>query len=122
LSAVARDAAGNQKTAASVSFTVTNDTTAPIVTVTSPASNATVTGNITVSVASSDNVGVVGVQFTLDGATLGTEHTTGPYVQAWNTATVPNGVHMLGAIARDGAGNYQTSARVSVTVYNDTIE
>ena len=42
LTAVARDAAGQQTTAAAVSVTVANDTTAPTVTVTSPAAASSV--------------------------------------------------------------------------------
>ena len=39
----------------------------------------------------SDNVGVAGVQFKLDGANLGAEDTTAPYSIAWNTTTATNG-------------------------------
>ena len=45
LTAVARDAAGQQTTAAAVSVTVTNDTTAPTVTVTSPAAASSVSAH-----------------------------------------------------------------------------
>jgi len=128
LAAIARNAAGNQFTT-SVGITVVNDTTAPSVTVTSPASGAAVTGTITLSATTSDNVrdrrgrgdrhGVAGVQFTLDGVNLGGERAAAPYQMTWNSATVANGVHVLGAVARDAAGN-QRNASVSVTVANDT--
>ena len=49
------------------------DTTPPTVSMTAPANGATVTGSVTVSANASDNVGVAGVQFLLDGAPLGTE-------------------------------------------------
>jgi hypothetical protein len=119
LVAVARDAAGNQSQA-SVTITVTNDTIAPTVTVTSPVANATVTGTIAINASASDNVGVVGVQFTLDGANLGAEQTTAPYAITWNSASVANGAHVIGAVAHDAAGNSQIAASVSVTVNNDT--
>ena len=45
--------------------------------VTSPADGATVSGTITVTANASDNVGVAGVQFLLDGANLGAEDTDG---------------------------------------------
>lgn len=52
--------------------TVTPDTTAPTVSLTAPTAGATVSGTAaTVSANASDNVGVVGVQFKLDGANLG---------------------------------------------------
>jgi len=120
IGAVARDAAGNSQIAASVSVTVNNDTTPPTVAVTNPAGGATVIGSITIGATASDNVGVAGVQFTLDGVNLGAEQTAaGPYAMTWNSATVANGAHVIAAVARDGAGNQQTSS-VTVTVANDT--
>src|SRR5207247_4013274 len=68
-----RDAAGNLATSADVTFTTAAlpDTTPPTVAITAPAAGATVAGTVTVSASASDNVGVVGVQFKLDGASLG---------------------------------------------------
>src|SRR5204863_277297 len=97
LRAVARDAANNTSTSASVSVTV-SDTTAPTVSVTSPTSGATVSGTVTVSATASDNSGVAGVQFQLDGANLGAEDTTAPYSVSWNTATASIGSHTLTAV------------------------
>src|SRR5206468_2006683 len=71
-----------------------------------------------VSASASDNVGVVGVQFLLDGAALGAEDTTSPYSVSWNTANTSNGSHTLTATARDAAGNRTTSAAVTVNVSN----
>ena len=56
------------------------DTTPPTVAITAPAAGATVSGTVTVSRPNaSDNVGVVGVQFSVDGADLGAEDSTAPY-------------------------------------------
>ena len=52
---------------------------------------------VTVSATASDNVGVAGVQFKLDGANLGAEDTTAPYSVTWNTTTATNGSHTLTA-------------------------
>jgi subtilisin family serine protease len=120
IAAVARDAAGNSRIAASVGVTVNNDTTAPAVAITSPAASATVAGSIALDATATDNVGVVGVQFTLDGVNIGVEHTAPPYALTWNSATVANGTHVIGAIARDAAGNTQTAGSVTITVGNDT--
>ena len=114
LSARARDAAGNLTTSATVS--VTSDNTAPTVSVTAPANGATVTGMVTVSATASDNRGVAGVQFLLDGVPLGSEDTTAPYSISWDSATASSGSHALSARARDAAGNLTTSATVSVTL------
>ena len=93
------------------------DTTPPTVTITSPASGATVSGTITVTATASDDRGVAGVQFRLDGAG-GAEDTVAPYSISWDTTTAVNGSHTITAIARDAAGNQTTSAPVTVTVSN----
>jgi hypothetical protein len=117
LTAIARDAAGNVTTSAGVTVTVDN-AAAPTVTMTAPAAGSTVAGSITVSAGASDNIGVVGVQFRLDGANLGAEDTVAPYAISWNTTTVANASHTVTAIARDAAGNVTTSTGVTVTVDN----
>jgi hypothetical protein len=73
---------------------------------------------ITAGATASDNFGVAGVQFHLDGAPLGPEDTTAPYAVVWNTFTASNAAHILTAVARDTAGNRTTSAPVTVTVDN----
>ena len=94
------------------------DTTAPAASITAPASGATVSGTVTVSANASDNVGIAGVQFLLDGVALGAEDTSAPYSVSWNTAGSANGSHSLVARARDAAGNIGTSAAVTVQVSN----
>ena len=76
-------------------------------------------GTVTVSTTTAtDNVGIQGVQFKLDGALLGVEDTTAPYGVQWNSASVANGTHSLVAVARDGRGNVTTSEPIVVTVNN----
>jgi len=94
------------------------DTTPPSVTITAPAANASVSGTATLSASASDNVGIAGVQFKLDGANLGTQDTAPPYSLSWDTTTAANGTHTLTAVATDTAGNTTTSTTVSVTVSN----
>ncbi|TMA19796.1 MAG: PASTA domain-containing protein [Deltaproteobacteria bacterium] len=122
LSAQARDAAGFTATSVGTPVDVLNDGIPPVVAITAPTANSIVTGsNVTVAANASDNVGVVGVQFLLDGAPLGGEVTTAPYSTRWNTKQKGKGgsnlgVHTLHARARDAAGNLTTSAPVLVTV------
>jgi len=113
------DAAGNVSAAsqAASATTQTGDSIAPTVTLTAP-TTSTVSGTVTVSASASDNVGVVGVQFLLDGANLAAEDTSAPYSVSWNTTAVANGMHTLSARARDAAGNTTVSALLSVTVSN----
>ena len=120
LTAVARDAAGNIGTAAPITVTVSNDTSPPAVAITAPANGATVSSTVSVTASASDNVGVVGVQFKLDGANLGAEDTSAPYAVSWDTTTTGNGSHALTAVARDAAGNTATATTVTVTVSNGT--
>src|SRR6266540_2961762 len=118
LTAVARDILGINWSSDPVTVTVSNDTTPPTVAITSPASGAAVRGTIAVNANASDNVGVAGVQFKLDGANLGVEDTASPYSVSWNTTGASNGSHTLTAVARDAAGNTATSSAVTVTVDN----
>ncbi len=94
------------------------DTTVPTVAIGAPLAGATVSSTVTVSATASDNTGVVGVQFRLNGANLGAEDLSAPYATAWSSATVSNGPHVLAAIARDAAGNKTTSGAVAVTTSN----
>ena len=93
------------------------DTTPPTVAITAPGSGSTVGGTVTLSATASDNIGVAGVQFQVDGANVGSEIATAPYSVSWNSGAVTNGPHTVTAIARDGAGN-TTPASIGVTVSN----
>src|SRR5207247_1789258 len=98
---------------------VFNDTSPPTVSITSPSAGSTVSGSITVTASASHNVGVVSVQFLLDGS-VGGEDTSAPYSVSWDTTGASNGAHTLTARARDAAGNATPSSSVTVTVFNDT--
>ena len=98
----------------------TEDTTRPTVSLTAPAASARVSGTVQMRATASDNVGVVGVQFYLDGAPLGNEDLASPFSVSWNSATISDGSHTLTAKARDAAGNVGTAADVTVTVTNTT--
>ena len=78
LTARARDAAGNATTSAPVIVTVNNDAQIPVVNLTEPLTGI-VLGTINVSANASDNIGVAGVQFLVDGNNLGAEDVTAPY-------------------------------------------
>lgn len=103
--------------AAAVSLSAA-DTTPPTVAVTAPVSGTSLKSMVTVSANATDNVGVAGVQFQLDGAKLGVELTAPPYTLTWNTTTTADGSHVLSAVARDAAGNLATSTGVPVQVAN----
>ena len=118
MTATARDAAGNQSTASITVTIAVPDTTAPAVNITSPGNGQTVSGSVTVAANATDNVGVAGVQFLLDGRAYGTEITAAPYSLSWSSASVANGSHTIAATARDAAGNKTTCPNMTITVSN----
>jgi hypothetical protein len=105
------------------------DTTSPVVSITAPSNNTTISGSVSLSASASDPVvsnqttsGISTVQFKLDGVNLGSALTTptsgSTYSGNWNTVGVSNGSHAITAVATDGAGNTTTSNTVTVTVNN----
>ena len=120
--AKAVDAAGNATIAPTLTFRTSvplPDTTAPAVSITSPAAG-TVAGTITLAATATDASGVAGVQFKVDGVNLGAEDLSSPYSISWDTTTVANGTHTITVEARDAVGNVGTSSLV-VTVSNGTV-
>ena len=118
LAAVVRDTNGGLGSSPAITVTTSNDLALPTVSLTGPLGGSTFTAGdqVTLSADASDDIGVVGVQFLLDGAALGAEDTAAPYTLAWDTTGVARGTHTLSARARDASGKTVTSATVSVTV------
>ncbi|MFI5251258.1 MAG: glycosyl hydrolase family 18 protein [Bacteroidota bacterium] len=96
-----------------VNGTYVYDAVPPTISFASPANGANITDTLTLSATASDNVGVVGVQFQLNGANLGPVISSPPYAMNWNSALAPNGSSTIYAIAWDAMGN---SAKDSVTL------
>ena len=67
LSARARDTRTNTTTSASVTVTVSNDLTAPTVSLTAPTAGSTLSGTFTLRATATDNVAMGGVTFLVDG-------------------------------------------------------
>jgi hypothetical protein len=104
-----------------INFTVQLDTTPPVVTITAPANNATVSGTITLTATATDPDSPVSfVQFRVDGANTGGQLTTAPYSLSLDTTTLSNATHSLTAVAQDPSGNVGTSGAVTITVSNAT--
>jgi thermitase len=91
----------------------TPDVTAPTIAITAPAAGAKVSGTVTITVAASDDVGVVSVELWVDGALVQTA-TVAPFATRWNAKKAAAGTHTLECRAYDAAGNVGTSASVSV--------
>lgn len=92
--------------------------TAPTVSLTTPANNATVSATQSVTASATDAQAVKSVQFKLDGANLGAADTSAPYSVTWDTKAVANGAHVLTAVATNSANLTTTSTATNVTVAN----
>ena len=93
------------------------DITKPTTAITSPADGSEVSGVVAVSVDASDNAVVDRVEVSLDGASIG-EDRSPPYVVSFQSGGVPNGSHVLTAVAVDPSGNVGLSPSVSIVVNN----
>ncbi|MGH9679732.1 MAG: Ig-like domain-containing protein, partial [Candidatus Acidiferrales bacterium] len=91
---------------------------APSISITSPAAGATVTGDIKVSTSASSDTS--SVQLLVDGAAAGAAVNASPFTLSLNTATLSNGSHALTVVAGNSAKQTATSAAVSITVKNTT--
>jgi hypothetical protein len=114
------DAAGNAGSSSPVTVMVNNvaDSIAPTVSISSPAANATVSGQTTVAIDASDNSGAVArVELFIDGTLLGSD-VAAPFTFAWSTTGSSNGSHVIKAKAIDAAGNSTESATITVNVSN----
>lgn len=87
------------------------DTIAPTVSITNPASGANVArrSTVTITATASDNVGVTRVEFLVNGALQCTD-TTAPYSCNWTVPNPKNVTYQLLARAFDQAGNVGTSS------------
>jgi chitodextrinase len=109
------DAAGNSSTEKTQTITTAGcpevpDTVSPTVKITSPVNGQTIAakGNLSVTVAASDNIGVSKVQIFLDNSLIVSD-TSSPYSGNINVNKLTSGAHVLKAVAFDGAGNTSSS-------------
>ena len=120
---VAVDAAGLLSASSNeASATIEPDTTPPTVTLPGTCTGAVIANAGPIGAYASDDRRVTYLQLKLDGENLGPAETQRNFVSVdWDTRTVPNGVHVLSAVARDAAGNETTSAPCPVTVQNKAL-
>ena len=117
LTARAHDAAGNMTVSSPLTVTVANDSQPPAVSITSPEDGDDVTGQVLVTVAATDDIGVTEVRLLVNGATVGTD-TTSPFEVVWDTTIVTDDRYDLVAQALDAAGNVTESEIVRADVDN----
>ena len=126
LQSKAYDASGNMGTSPLITVDVENndpDTIAPVVSITSPLDQDTVSGTFDVVVSASDNFGVSRVDMYRNNVLVGTK-TSAPFTFSWDTTQEENGQYSLQSKAYDASGNVGTSPLITVDVENsdpDTI-
>jgi len=96
------------------------DTTPPAVAISAPTAGSPVFNLVTIAANASDNTGIAGVRFFVDGTQIGSEVTAAPYSVIWDAGAASQGSHTLTATARDFNNNSTTSLPVSVTVVATT--
>ena len=93
------------------------ETNLPLIDFVSPQEGDILSGSVTLTATSSDDTGVVGVYFAVNGAPHGSEDPTAPYQYIWDTTKVPNGTYVLKATTHDPFGN-NDKKEITVTVNN----
>lgn len=94
------------------------DTTPPEIEITSPTGTSELSGTTALAATATDDVGVVAVQFGVDGTSVGPLLTHPPWRVTWDTSSVADGVHEISAVAFDAAQNPGVAVPVSVQVSN----
>ena len=84
--------------------------------------SSTLTGTVTLVATAVDDQALLGVQFALNGQSIGAEALTAAapakFPLTWDSHGLANGTYTLTATARDAAGHRTTSAGVTVTISN----
>ena len=93
-----------------------DDNIAPSVNINSLADGGAIAGAVNVQATASDNVGLISITFSVDGAMLGTT-STAPCTFPWDTRAETDGTHVVSVTATDGTGNIG-SATISVIISN----
>ncbi len=102
------------------------DGTPPVASLTNPRTGVTVKDSLSVEVNATDNVRVKQVELLVDGKSVGLTETlpvsgtTGTYRFSWNSKTVSDGRHTVGAVAADEVGNRGTASAIEVQVTNSS--
>ena len=104
VTARATDSSALTTTSSAVNVTVSNDVTAPVVSILAPAANAVLRGEAVVDANVSDESAITSVAV-FDGASLVASGTSAPWTFAWDTSGAAQGGHSLRVVATDEFGN-----------------
>jgi len=89
------------------------DTTAPVISISSPLNKATVSGTVTINTSATDSGGVKQMMIYIDSVLKATGY-SGKLSWSWNTTSAAKGIHTIKVIAYDAANNQRTK---SISVY-----
>jgi hypothetical protein len=95
--------------------TAVPDRSPPSVSILSPVRNSLLSGQATIDVTATDDVGVASVVLVVDEQTVATD-TAPPFAFLWDSSAAAPGKHTLRARAYDAAGNVKTSKPVRISV------
>jgi len=87
----------------------------PSVSILSPARRSLLSGQVSIDVTATDDIGVASVVLMVDGQPVATDTAPG-FSFLWDSSTVSPGKHVLRARAYDAAGNVRTSKPVRISV------
>lgn len=93
------------------------DTTAPTISISSPSNGQTVNGNVNVQFSISDTGDTDQVELLVNGNTVATS-TTAPFNVTWDSRSVSDGAHTLGARLTDNDGNTSVANNMTINVAN----
>jgi hypothetical protein len=105
LVAQATDVSGNVANSIPVALTVGNTiSNDPSVSITSPASNTTISGSVNISARVTASAKIAYVQFSLDGRSISPKLTAPPFSLSWSSSGSTDGTHSISVVAVDTSG------------------
>jgi hypothetical protein len=90
----------------------------PSIFLTQPSNGSSISGTVTLLAVASDE-GFAGMNFQVNGASLGSEITSGSCSRAWDTTQMADGSYSVAAVARTDDGLLAASAPAVVTIENN---
>jgi hypothetical protein len=106
---------------ASANLSINIGTPQPSISITSPASGATVSGTLSVTGTASDSVAITSVQVSVDSGSFSNASGTSNWSFSLNTSSLSNGSHTLSAKIIDIAGISATSSTLTFSVNNGSL-
>jgi hypothetical protein len=105
-------AAGGKGSCKRTNTCSTTDTTAPAISISTPAAGSPISGSVTVSGTATDNVSVTSVAVSIDGGSYAGASGTAPWSLQLNTSAYANSSHTIYARATDTSGNTKVISEV----------